>query len=135
MIKGTYTLHNGKSYFQKKNLITLLGDSFFLNRMITNQIKPIEYIVFGNSQIRPTRNDLSLGNEILRKKCSSKIDLENKKIILTCTCNVQEIIDTTEIGVHNGDILISHDVYELPEGFIDETLDTIDVKYTFELEV
>lgn len=132
-MKGYYTIKLGENILKKENLITLFGDSFFLNRAINNEFKPIEYIVFGNSNVRPSKNDLTLGNETLRKQCFKKIDLENNRILLICNVEVNEIEDTCEIGVSNGDILISHDIYELDDNFIDETVDTVEIKYTFDL--
>lgn len=135
MITGQYTITAGEKTLTKNNLITLLGESFFLNRMINSQLDPIEYILLGNARIAPSKDDMSLGNETVRKKCVKKIDIENHSIILTCSCEIHEIENTTEIGASNGKILISHDVYELDEDFIDPSVDTVEIKYTFKIGV
>ena len=118
-IKGFYKFQHGDKIFEGENLITLLGESFFLNRSVNNSFEPIEYILFGNSSIQAKKSDIRLGNETVRKKCSSEVNLDKKQIILTCTCSASEIIDTSEIGVANDSVLISHDTYDLDDDFID----------------
>ena len=115
-------------------MITLLGESFFLNRVINNEFTPIEYLVFGNSSIAAMKSDISLGNETVRKKCVCEVNLETKQIILSCSCSAKEILGTTEIGVANDDILISHDVYEaINDSFITDVIDSVEITYTFDL--
>lgn len=98
------------------NIITDRGESFFLNRCINDAFNPIQYIVIGNGNKYPRRTDTKLGNERNRKKCSCKADIQNKRLVLTTNFTVEEIQETTEIGVitknaDDRDILISHDVY------------------------
>lgn len=132
-VKGSYVFKVGNKVFRKDNLITLFGESFFLNRMINNAFSPVEYILIGNSSQTPSISDMRLGNETVKKKCFKSVDLDRKEIVLTCNCEVREIENSSEIGVSNGNILISHDVYELPEGFITPGVDTVEVRYTFRL--
>ena len=132
-IKGFYKFQHGDKIFEGENLITLLGESFFLNRSVNNSFEPIEYILFGNSSIQAKKSDIRLGNETVRKKCSSEVNLDKKQIILTCTCSASEIIDTSEIGVANDSVLISHDTYDLEDDFIDFNVDYVDVTYTLQL--
>lgn len=131
-IKGSYIIKAGDKTYRSDNLITLLGESFFLNRAVNSLFDPIEYIVFGNSNVKAKKSDLSLGRETVRKKCLSQVDIDRKQIILTCSCTADEIINTSEIGVHNGDILISHDNYELEDDFISPTVDSVEVTYSFQ---
>lgn len=135
MITGYYTITAGNKSLTKHNIITLLGESFFLNRMINNKLNPIDYILLGNSSNTPSKDDIMLGNETVRKKCVKKVDIENHIIELTCSCEINEIENTSEIGVSNGNILISHDIYELDEDFIDPTVDAVEIKYTFKIGV
>ena len=95
------------------NLITLLGESFLMNRLINDRLQPISYIALGKGTARPQKKDRRLGKQTIRKPCSSNVDLKNKILTLSCDFEAREIKDTTEIGViTNDDLLITHDVYE-----------------------
>ena len=50
-IKGSYVIRAGNKIIRGNNIITLLGESFFMNRAINNEFDPLKYIVFGNSSI------------------------------------------------------------------------------------
>ena len=133
-IQGYYKITIGDKIIRGHNLITFLGESFFLHRMIDNEFNPIEYIVLGNSNIQVKKSDLSLGNETVRKKCVTKADLENKQIYLECSCTTKEIINTSEIGVATDTALISHDIYEnISTDFIGNNVDTVEIQYIFDL--
>ena len=78
-IKGSYTfkipLKNGTvKLIQGNNLITFFGTSFFLNRAINEEFNTIKYIVLGNGTNTPHIMDEVLGNETIRKECSSSVD-------------------------------------------------------------
>ena len=97
----------------KHNLITLLGESFLMNRLINDRIPPIEYIALGKGTARPQKKDTRLGKQTIRKTCTSTVDLDNKRLILACNFEAHEIKDTTEIGViTQNEKLITHDIYE-----------------------
>ena len=133
-VKGHYTIQAKDRIIRGNNIITLLGESFFLNRAINNEFNPIQYIVFGNSSVQAMKSDFSLGNETVRKKCVCEVNLETKQILLTCSCTAKEILGTTEIGVANDEILISHDVYDvIDDEFITSDIDSVEVKYSFDL--
>ena len=133
-VKGSYVIRAGDNIIRRNNIITLLGESFFLNRAINNEFTPIQYIVFGNSSIQSLKSDIALGNETVRKKCVCEANLETKQIILYCSCTAKEILGTTEIGVANEEILISHDVYEaITDSFITNDIDSVEITYTFDL--
>ena len=133
-IRGSYVIRAGNNIIRRNNIITLLGESFFLNRAVNNEFDPIKYIVFGNSSIKARKSDYTLGNETVRKRCVSEVNLETKQIILSCSCSAKEILGTTEIGVANDDILISHDVYEaINDSFITDVIDSVEITYTFDL--
>ena len=136
-IKGHYCFkQNGQIILEGDNLITFLGESFFLNRAINNHFNPIEYIVLGSSNARPKKSDITLGNLTVKKKIVSLIaDLETKQIVLNAAFEASEVLNTREIGVVNDeDLLISHDVYEkISNEFLDDATGDVDVTYTFEL--
>ena len=133
-IKGYYTIKIGDKIIRGQNLITKLGESFFLHRMIDNEFNPVQYIVLGNSSVRAKKKDISLGNETARKQVVSRVDLANAQIILECTCTAKEIINTTEIGVATDDILISHDIYEnIDIEFLGDNVSSADITYIFDL--
>ena len=126
---------NGKVILEGDNLITLLGESFFLNRAINNHFNPIQYIVLGSSSAKPKKSDGGLGNLTVKKQVATLADLDLKQIILTATFEAGEVINTTEIGVTNDeDILISHDVFEkITSSFLEDSIGEVEVTYTFEL--
>ena len=98
---------------KKHNLITLLGESFLMNRLINDRLQPIQYIALGKGTARPQKKDTRLGKQTIKKTCNTEVDLTNKQLILSCDFEAKEILDTTEIGViTNDDILITHDLYE-----------------------
>lgn len=134
-IKGHYTIKCGEKVIRGTNLITLLGESFFMNRSVNNEFEPIQYIVLGTSSIKATKSDVNLGNETVRKKCVSEVNLNAKQIILYCSCTASEILGISEIGVANNEILISHDVFEaINEEFITDNIDSVEINYTFDLQ-
>ena len=118
-ITGSYTITipiqtmflNTSFKISRNNLITFFGESFFMNRCINNDFDPINFIVLGDTSNAPLKEDMKLGNETSRHKCVCLADLNEKQLILTATVKSKEIIGTTEIGVHNGQVLISHDKY------------------------
>ena len=122
-VKGKYRfIQNGKVIYKGENLITLLGESFFLNRLINNEFEPITHISLGTGNIRPKKSDIELGNKTVEKRVNTSVDLNTKSVILKATFTAREILNTTEIGASNGNILISHDLFS-----------DVDVEYMFEL--
>lgn len=133
-IIGSYTIkQKDKIIVQKKNLITTLGESFFMNRAINNEFAPVEYIVLGTSPFRAKKSDISLGNETFRKKAITEIDWNLKQIQLTCSCELSEVVNTTEIGTSNGAVLISHDTYpKITLEDLGEEVDSVEITYIFD---
>ena len=140
--KGYYTVTiplttmflNTKIQIHHKNIITTLGESFFLHRAIDDEYKPIQYIVLGKSNNRARKTDLELGQETIRKKCIKRVELDKQRIRLTVSFTAKELIGTKEIGVHNGDVLITHDIYDdLPSEVVSITTSEITVDYYIEL--
>ena len=102
---------NEKIKVTNHNLITSFGESFFMNRCINDAFNPITYIVVGTGRNIPSKEDIRLGNETSRRKCNCIADLNKKQIILNAKFKAKEILGTSEIGVANDKILISHDNY------------------------
>lgn len=116
------------------NLITFFGECFFMNRWVNNEFSPIKYIVLGKGTSRPRKSDETLGNETCRKTCNYSVDPTTKKIELTTNVSASEILDTSEIGVCNDDLLISHDVYrKISSTFLGNTTSSVTIHYTFSL--
>lgn len=134
-ITGKYLFkQDGKIIKEGYNLITFLGESFFINRCINDQLNPIQSIVLGNATSIPLRTDKQLGNETIRKVCMKTPDLENKCIKLQASFTASEIVGTTEIGVVTDKLLISHDVFEkIDESLLVNLIGTVEVEYTFQL--
>lgn len=138
-IKGRYKftiiLHDGtERIINGTNLITFLGGSFFLNRAINDEHSTMKYLCLGNGTNPASVNDKSLGNETTRKECVKTVDADNHKIILTANFTPSQLLGTTEIGVANDDILISHDIYEkITNSTLEGNIGEIEVEYTFEL--
>lgn len=134
-IKGHYCFkQNGEIILEGDNLITLLGESFFLNRAINNQFEPIQYIVLGTGSTRPKKTDVGLSNLTAKKKVTTSVDLNAKQIILNASFEANEVINTSEIGVSNDDILISHDIFNrIGSDFLSNSIGKVDVEYTFKL--
>ena len=60
---------NTTAVISGENLITLFGESFFMNRCINDEFNPIKYIALGNASNNPKKTDMKLGNETNRKVC------------------------------------------------------------------
>ena len=142
-IKGTYLFEipittmfiNTTLKIYGENLITLFGTSFFMHRWIDNEFDPIKYIVLGKGTKRPLITDEELGSETCRKLCKTNVNLNTKTLEISATFTAKEILNTTEIGVANDKILISHDLYTiLSEDVIGELTTTINLTYNFHLD-
>lgn len=141
-ITGSYTISipiqtmfiNDKIEFTNHNIITQFGESFFLNRWINDAFEPIEYIAVGNGSNQPQKTDLTLGNETSRRKCNCEADLKNKRLVLTTAFKATEMLGTSEIGVFNDKIMISHDRYEkIDDTFLSGAIGEVTIEYRFQL--
>ena len=105
--------HQYEEKITRHNLITSLGESFLMNRLINDKLQPIAYIALGKGTARPQKKDTRLSKQTIRKPCTPRVDLPNKTLILSCDFEAQEIKNTSEIGViTQEDILITHDLYQ-----------------------
>ena len=122
-----------------KNLITLKGESFFLNRCINDLFNPIQSICIGNGINAPQKFDEKLGNETKRKSCSQEVLLDENKLKLTTNFLTEDLLGATEIGVltttlEGKEILISHDVFNttlLNEALMYGATGSIELEYSF----
>lgn len=130
---------NDNICIKHKNLITLLGESFFMNRCINDLFNPIKYICIGNGLSSPQKLDKKLGNETKRNDCVQDVDCTNKRLVLTTSFESEEILGASEIGVittnfEGDEILISHDVFNdtiLKEDFLYGVTGSISLEYSF----
>ena len=138
-IHGEYTFtRNNKVILTGHNLITLLGESFFMNRWCNDYFTPLDYICLGTGSTPAEKKDTSLGNETIRKKCTKTVDLKKKIIHLKANFTSTEVKNTSEIGVSNDTVLISHDIYTpIDSSFLnneDGDYSDITVDYKFIIE-
>ena len=116
-----------------ENLITFLGESFLMNRCINDDYKPMKYIVMGNGESVPLKTDKQLGNELSRKLASRKANLTEKAVDLKASFTASEVMGSTEIGVANDEILISHDVFEeIDSDTLINPIGEVEVTYSFQ---
>ena len=122
-----------------RNLITMLGEFFFLRRCIDDLYNPIQYICIGNGVSSPQKGDTKLGNETKRDTCIKDVDTDNKRLQLITSFESEDLIGASEIGVlttnlSGEEILISHDVFNdviLNENFFNGVKGLITVEYSF----
>ena len=135
-ITGEYTFkQDDKVILKGHNLITLIGESFFMNRWINDEFSPITKILLGKGTARPRKTDTKLSKLSITKDVKTTADLVNRRLTLTADFTASEVLNTTEIGVSNGDILISHDIYEqISEDMLqNDTTSTVHLTYNFNL--
>lgn len=133
-IIGHYVIKQGdKILVNQKNLITNLGESFFMNRAINTEFDPLQYILLGTSSLRAKKTDTSLGHETFRKKAAIEVNWNTKQILMYVSCSLSEIINTCEIGTSNGDTLISHDTYpKITSDDLGDNIDSVEITYIFD---
>ena len=77
---------------------------------------------------------MTLGNETSRRRCACEADLQNKRLILTASFKASEMLGTSEIGVFNDKIMISHDRYvKIDDQFLSGAIGEVTVEYRFQL--
>ena len=112
-------------------MITTLGRSLLMNRSVNDRMKPITYIALGKGTNNPSRQDLKLGKETIRKLVDYIVDIENNVLVFEASFTAKEILNTTEIGIFTeDDILISRDVYEtVTDDILEDTTSTVNMDY------
>lgn len=133
-VKGSYTIsQKDKILVEKNNLITNMGELFFMGRAVSSEFNPISHILLGTSPLSVKKTDVNLGNETFRKKAIIETDWDSKQIKLSCTCSISEIVNTCEIGTSNNNMLISHDVYQkITNEDIGDNVDSVEITYIFD---
>lgn len=119
-----------------ENLITLLGESFLLNRLTNNQFNPIRNICLGKGTILPTKNDTKLTYQTITKIAKTNVNLTSKQIEFTADFTANEILNTSEIGLTNDDgVLITHDTYTpITNEILGELVADVQITYYLSLE-
>lgn len=113
-------------------MITRMGEAFFLNQLVNNEIEKLSYIALGTGTDRPTKKDTTLTKEKIRKKASLECDLTNQKLIMKADFLATEVEDVTEIGaITTDDYLISHDLFS--NRIIAEQDSTVTIEYNIYL--
>lgn len=112
-------------------MITTLGRSLLMNRSVNDRMKPITYIALGKGTNNPSRQDLKLGKETIRKLVDYTVDIENNVLIFKASFTAKEILNTTEIGIFTEDeVLVSRDVYEtVTDDILEDTTSSVDMQY------
>lgn len=120
---------------QHTNIITLRGESFFMNRWLNEEFEAIKYICLGKGTANPRKSDEKLSMQTIQKACKTSVDLTNKQVVCSANFTATEIRDTTEIGVKTGcDRLISHDSYEkIIASILDNVTSTVHLDYYFHM--
>ena len=119
-----------------ENLITLLGESFLMNRLTNNQFSPIKNICIGKGTILPTKNDTKLTYQTVTKIAKTNVNLTSKQIEFTADFTANEILNTSEIGLTNNDnVLITHDTYTpITNEILGELIAEVQITYYLSLE-
>lgn len=117
-------------------MITTLGRSLLMNRSVNDIMKPIRYMALGKGTNNPSRQDLKLGKETVRKEVDYSIDIDNNMIVFQATFTAAEVLNTTEIGLLNEeDILICRDVYEtITDEILEDTTSSINMEYNIHFD-
>ena len=112
-------------------MITTLGRSLLMNRAVNDRMKPITYIALGKGTNNPSRQDLKLGKETIRKLVDYTVDIENNVLIFEASFTAKEILNTTEIGIFTEEeILVSRDVYEtVTDDILEDTTSSVNMQY------
>lgn len=112
-------------------IITTLGRSLIMNRVVNDRMKPVTYIALGKGTNNPSRQDLKMGKETVRKLADYTVDIENNVLIFKAGFTAKEVLNTTEISLFTEeDILVSRDVYEtVTDDILEDTTSTIDMEY------
>ena len=112
-------------------MITNKGTAYFLNRLVNNDVSPINSIVLGTGGKTPSKTDTALNNQTLSKNCLFKIDIRNRRIILTANLTPSELEGVKEIGAMADGELLTHDlVMNAPSNITSN----INLEYIIELE-
>lgn len=118
-------------------IITTLGHSQIMNRLVNDRMKPATYIALGKGTNNPSRQDLKLGKETVRKLADYTVDIENNVLIFKAGFTAKEVLNTTEIGLFTeDDILVSRDVYQtVTDDILEDTTSTINIEYRIIFDV
>lgn len=138
-IKGKYKITiNCKDYEivrYGENLITLLGQSYFLNRWKDNTLEPIGRLCFGKSSRAPDKQDQDLGNQTYQVQPKMSVNLLENSLNMSATLNPEQLIGVCEIGVKTGDdLLISRDVFKPFTADILGASSSINIDYQYVIE-
>jgi hypothetical protein len=134
-INGKYQIkQEDHIIYEDHNLITFYGLIYFLNRCVNEEYSTIKYIALGNSNVPPSKNNIQLGNEIIRKTCTTDVDLEEYKIVLNTSFEAKDIVGVSEIGVFTNELLISQDTFqEITGDMLINPVGSVEIEYTYSI--
>lgn len=117
-------------------MITTIGRSLLMNRSVNDIMKPVRYMALGKGTNNPSKQDLKLGKETVRKEVDYDIDIDNNMIVFKATFTAAEVLNTTEIGLFNEeDILVSRDVYQtITDEILEDTTSSINMEYNMHFD-
>ena len=104
-VKGTYEFTipvqtmflDEKLVISGENIVTQMGECFLMNRWVNSNEDVIQYIVLGKGTKRPTKNDLDLAVETVRKPISYEVQAKRNCLEISANFTGEEVIGTTEI--------------------------------------
>ena len=132
-IKGSYKFkQKDHIIYQGDNLITFYGVIYFLNRCVNDNFNAMSSIQIGNGLVAPSKYDISLGNFLTEEDAQTDVIVDKNIIKLTASFEAKDIIGVSEIGVSNGNMLISHDTFEeINSDMLVNPVGTVEVEYTY----
>lgn len=107
-----------------------------MNRAVNDLTKSIRYLALGKGTNNPSRQDLRLGKQTVRKEVKYDIDIDNNMIVFSAVFTAAEILNTTEIGLlTENEILVARDVYStITSDILENTTSTVTMYYNVHYE-
>ena len=87
------------------NVITIDGKALYADRLINNNVNPIDYFAVGDGVVTHDETSTSLLNEVFRKQLENKSSPGNKALFEVTILGYEAIGNWTEIGLFNESIL------------------------------
>jgi hypothetical protein len=117
-------------------MITTLGKSVIMNSTVNDIVKNIKYMVLGYGTNNPSRQDLKLGKQAVKKELKYNIDVENNRIEFSAIFTASEILGTTELGLlTENDILVARDIYKtVTSAILGNSTSTVNMYYIIHFE-
>lgn len=117
-------------------MITMLGKSVIMNSAVNDLVKNIKYMALGFGTNNPSRQDIKLGKQSVKKELKYNVDIENNRIEFSAIFTASEILDTTEIGLlTENDVLVARDVYKtITSTILGNSTSTVNMYYNIHFD-